>query len=106
MGKVRMADGVWLTVEEEELIACGLWQEPREGGGSKARTNHVLRFRPHAFNVELFHAGFESGGVETEDFGCALLAADAPVGLIEHIDDVLAFHFFERQCLPLADFAV
>ena len=61
---------------------------------------HKIRFSGWPYDPELLHAGFERGGIEVEDFGRALLTAHAPVGLLEHIDNMLPFHFFQRQCLP------
>ena len=66
----------------------------------------VLRLTFHASDVELLHAGFERGGVETQDFGCALLAAHAPVRVFQDVDDMLPFHLFHGQRLRLASFAV
>ena len=69
-------------------------------------TSDASRFTLHASDAELLHAGFESSGIEAEDFGRAFLAAHAPVRVVQDVDDMLAFHFFERQRLPPAGFAV
>ena len=60
----------------------------------------VLRLTFHACDVEFLHAGFECGGIESEDFGRALLAAHTPVGLFQHVEDMQPFYFFQCQRLP------
>ncbi len=62
-------------------------------------TSDASRFTSHAFDAQLLHPRFERGGIQSEDLGRALLAAHAPVGLLQHIDDMLPFHFLERQGL-------
>ena len=66
----------------------------------------VLRLTFHASDVELLHASFERGGIESEDFGRALLAAHAPVRVFQDVNDMLTFHLFQGQRLRRASFAV
>lgn len=51
------------------------------------------------WRCRVFYARSERGWVETEDFRCTLLTADTPVGLFQHITDVLPFHVSECQRL-------
>ena len=48
-----------------------------------------------AADTELAHAGLESGALDVEENGGAFGAGDAPLGLLEGAEDVLAFCFFE-----------
>jgi hypothetical protein len=48
-----------------------------------------------AANAELAHAGLESGALDVEEDGGAFGAGDAPLGLLERAENVLAFGFFE-----------
>ena len=75
-------------------------EKEKEVGMRDENAQRMLRLTFHACDVEFLHARFEGGGIEAEDFGRALLSADAPVRLIENVDDMLAFHFFQRQGLP------
>src|SRR5262249_59181618 len=43
-------------------------------------------------DAELLHPVSKGAGVEAEDLGGAAGAGDDPVGLLEHGDDVFAFH--------------
>ena len=75
-------------------------EKEKEAGMRDENAQCMLGLTFHACDVEFLHARFERGGVQAEDFGRALLAAHAPVRLIENVDDMLAFHFFQRQGLP------
>ena len=48
-----------------------------------------------AADVEFAHAGLEGGALHAEDGGGAFGAGDAPFGLTEGAEDVLALGFFE-----------
>jgi len=39
-------------------------------------------------NPEFLHSGFECGGFETEELGCAPDSPDAPPGAFEHLEDI------------------
>ncbi len=48
-----------------------------------------------AADAELAHTGLESGALHAEEDGCALGAGDAPLGVLQGAEDVLAFGFVE-----------
>src|SRR6266566_690389 len=50
---------------------------------------------PTAGDAELFHAGFQGGGLHAQEPGRAALPADAPARPLEHLQDVFAFNLFE-----------
>ncbi len=61
-----------------------------------------------AADVEFAHAGLQRGALHAEDGGGAFGAGDAPFGLAEGAEDVLALGFFERgdgsvTALPAGD---
>ena len=56
----------------------------------------VLADLDWAADVEFAHAGLEGGALHAEDGGGAFGAGDAPFGLAESAEDVLALGFFER----------
>src|SRR5580693_10474515 len=49
-----------------------------------------------AADVEFAHAGLQCGALHAEDGSGAFGAGDAPFGLAESAEDVLALGFFER----------
>ena len=49
-----------------------------------------------AADAELAHAGLQGGALHAEKIGGAARAGDAPLGLAEGAEDVLAFGFFKR----------
>jgi hypothetical protein len=48
-----------------------------------------------AADAELAHAGLESGALDVEEDGGTFGAGDAPLGLFQGAEDMLAFGFFE-----------
>jgi hypothetical protein len=48
-----------------------------------------------AADAEFAHACLESGALDLEEDGSTFGAGDAPLGLLEGAEDVLAFGFFE-----------
>lgn len=98
VGNVRWEKSYWCMADRRET--------EKEEGMCDASAPCVLRFTFHACDVELLHTGFEGCGIETENFGRALLAAHAPVGLLEHIDNMLPFDFFQGQRLRRRGFAM
>jgi hypothetical protein len=53
------------------------------------------RFLDRAADAEFAHARLERGAFHPEKGGCAVRAGDAPFGLAEGAQDVLALGFFE-----------
>lgn len=46
---------------------------------------------------EFAHPGPQRTAIETEDFRCAVLAANLPLGLLQNLDDVGALDRFQRS---------
>ena len=57
---------------------------------------HAIRARLNrAADAELAHAGLQGGALHAEKNGGAFGAGDAPLGLAQGTEDVLALGFFE-----------
>ena len=49
-------------------------------------------------DIELAHAGAQGAAVQVQDLGRAVLAADFPMDLFQHPDDIFAFHIVQGSC--------
>ena len=59
---------------------------PREGGPQKGVEKSRL---DGALDAEFAHAGLEGGALDAKNGGCAVGAGDAPLSLLENLDNVL-----------------
>jgi hypothetical protein len=88
-------DGGWIEI----VLGKTRTLENRKGAAPKcrlARGNFRDRNLDGAADVEFAHAGLKRGALHAEDGGGAFGAGDAPFGLAEGAEDVLALGFFER----------
>lgn len=72
--------------------------------GERAEKVTLSIVKPHrsekgrelCFNdIELAHAGTQGAAIQTEDFGCTVLAADFPTGLFKSPENVVFFNGFK-----------
>ena len=84
------------TLEKE--TCCGrrsaLSRSTGESGGQRPGCNQ----RGSGFlYAEFLDAGAQGGGINLEQAGCSLLAADLPVRLLQGLEDMLSLDFNQRQ---------
>ena len=65
------------------------------GQKGKAFSGVSIAESDRAADAELAHAGLQRGAFHAKNIGRASGASDAPLGLFEGAEDVLAFGFFE-----------
>ena len=48
-------------------------------------------------DAQFFHSGFKGGRFQPQQVGRALLSADTPGGLVQHIDDMVSLNRFKLK---------
>lgn len=77
-------------------VGSVLWPEMQGAGHESAVVVVGLGGVLWFFDIKLSHACTQGTSVETENFGSAVFAADLPMGLLQHTDDIIALDRFQR----------